>query len=322
VKPKILFADRRPMSEESMELLRNAGEVVWSEGDEEAELVRDMKDASIVISGLRPITRKAIFSAQKLKGVIAYGVGFDHIDVAAAAEKRVYVVNTPGVNSISVAEFAFGLMLAIARRIPHLNNTVKAGKWLRWELVGNELWGKTLGIVGLGKVGTHLATLGKGFGMKVLSFTRHPSKYRAEKSGVEFVDLDTLLKKSDFVVLCCALTDETRGLIGERELSLLKRTAYFVNVSRGPVVDECTLTKALSDKRIAGAGLDVFEREPPDPNSPLLKLDNVVVASHVAGLSEESAKRISLTVAEEAVRILKGEEPRYLVNQELSSVKH
>jgi len=309
------------MSEESMELLHNAGEVVWSEGDEEAELVRDMKDASIVISGLRPITRRAILSAQKLKGVIAYGVGFDQIDVGAATEKRVYVVNTPGVNSVSVAEFAFGLMLAVARKIPQLNNTVKARKWQRWELVGNELWGKTLGIVGLGKVGSHVAALGKGFKMNVLSFTRHPSKERAEKSGVEFVGLDALLRKSDFIVLCCALTDETRGLIGEKELGLLKSTAYFVNVSRGPIVDERALTQVLSDKRIAGAGLDVFEKEPPSSNNPMLNLDNVVVASHMAGLSEESTKRISLTIAEEVVRILKGEEPRHLVNQELSGVR-
>jgi D-3-phosphoglycerate dehydrogenase len=309
------------MSEESMELLHNAGEVVWSEGDEEAELVRDMKDASIVISGLRPITRRAILSAQKLKGVIAYGVGFDQIDVGAATEKRVYVVNTPGINSVSVAEFAFGMMLAVARKIPQLNNTVKARKWQRWELVGNELWGKTLGIVGLGKVGSHVAALGKGFKMNVLSFTRHPSKERAEKNGVEFVGLDALLRKSDFIVLCCALTDETRGLIGEKELGLLKSTAYFVNVSRGPIVDERALTEVLSDKRIAGAGLDVFEKEPPSSNNPLLNLDNVVVAPHMAGLSKESTKRISSTIAEEVVRILKGEEPRYLVNQELSGVK-
>jgi len=322
MKPKILFADRRPMSDESMKLLHNAGDVVWAEGDKETELIRDMKDAAIVISGLRLITRNAIFAAEKLKGAIAYGVGYDHIDVVAATEKRVYVVNTPGVNSTSVAEFAFGLMLAVARKIPQLNNAVKAGKWLRWEMLGNELWGKTLGIVGLGRVGIHIAALGKGFEMNVLSFTHHPSKERAEESGVKFTDLDSILEKSDFVVLCCALTDETRGLIGERELGLLKPTAYLINVARGPVVDEQALTKVLSNKRIAGAGLDVFDKEPPDPNNPLLKFDNVVVASHMAGLSEESMKRLQLTVAEEAVRMLKGEEPKHLVNKELSHTKN
>jgi phosphoglycerate dehydrogenase-like enzyme len=262
-----------------------------------------------------------VFSAPRLKGVVAYGVGSDHIDVAAATEKQVYVTNTPGVNSISVAEFAFGLMLAIARKIPQLNNTVTAGEWAWLDLIGNELWGKTLGIVGLGKVGTHLANLGKGFGMEILSFTHHPSGDRAEKIGVEFVDLETLLKKADFLVLCCTLNDATRRLIGKRELSLLKPTAYIVNVSRGPIVDENALYKALKDKRIAGAGLDVFEKEPLEPNNPLLNLDNVVLTSHMAGISEESIKRISLTVAEEAIRILTGKEPRYLVNPELSSTR-
>jgi D-3-phosphoglycerate dehydrogenase len=321
VKPKILFADRRPMSEESLELLRDAGEVVWSEGDEEDEFVRDVKDANVIVSGLRHVTRRVILSAPRLKGVVAYGVGSDHIDVAAATEKQVYVTNTPGVNSISVAEFAFGLMLAIARKIPQLNNTVTVGEWAWLDLIGNELWGKTLGIVGLGKVGTHLANLGKGFGMEILSFTHHPSGDRAEKIGVEFVDLETLLKKADFLVLCCTLNDATRRLIGKRELSLLKPTAYIVNVSRGPIVDENALYKALKDKRIAGAGLDVFEKEPLEPNNPLLNLDNVVLTSHMAGISEESIKRISLTVAEEAIRILTGKEPRYLVNLELSSTR-
>jgi D-3-phosphoglycerate dehydrogenase len=192
---------------------------------------------------------------------------------------------------------------------------VKAGKWLRWELIGNELWGKTLGIVGLGQVGTHLANIGKAFGMKVLSFTHHPSKERAEKWGVDFVDLDTLMKTSDYVVVCCALTDETRGLIGEREIGLLKPTAYFVNVARGPVIDERALIRAVSEKRIAGVGLDVFEKEPPDPNNPLLKFDNVIVSAHVAGFSVEAMRRLQMTVAEESVRLIKGETPKHPVNK-------
>lgn len=317
MKPKILFADRRPMSEESMKLLQSAGEVVWASGTDELELIRDMKDASVVVSGLRLITRNAILSSEKLKGVIAYGVGFDHIDVAAATERKVYVINTPGVNSISVAEFAFGLMIGVARKIPLLHTLVREGKWLRWEMLGNELWEKTLGIIGLGLVGRHVAGLGKAFGMRVISYTRHPSKERAEKAGVEFVDLDTLLKKSDFLVLCAALSEETKGLIGEREISLLKPTSFLVNVARGPIVDESALIRALSEKRIAGAAIDVFEKEPPNPDDPLLKLDNVVTTSHMAGLSYESTRRLQLTVAEEAVRVLQGETPRYVVNKEL-----
>ena len=314
-KPKILFADKRPMCDEALRLLYEVGEVVWAVGGTEDDLVKDMKDAVVVISGLRYISRRAIFEAEKLRGIIAYGVGVDHIDVAAATEKKVYVVNTPGVNSISVAEYAVGLMLSLARKIPQQNISVKAGKWLRWELMGNELFGKTLGIVGLGQVGTHLANLGKAFGMRVLSFTRHPSKERAEKWGVEFVDLSTLLKASDFVVICCALTDETRGMIGEKEIALMKSSAYLINVARGQIVDEQALIKAISEGKIAGAGIDVFEKEPPDSNNPLLKFDNVIVSAHIAGFTAESMRRLQMTVAEEAVRIVKGEPPRYQVNR-------
>ena len=321
MKLKILFADRRPMSEESMRILNNAGHVVWAEGDKESELMRDVKDAEIVITGCRLITRNVIFAGKNLKGVIAYGVGFDHIDVAAATEKRVYVVNTPGVNAVTVAEFAFGLMLSLGRKIPQLNTNVKAGKWVRWELLGKELWGKTLGLVGLGRVGTYLATIGKGFGMKLLVYDPYVNKERAAEIGAELVTLEGLLRQSDFAVICCLLTDETKGLIGKKALGLMKPTAYLINVARGPIVDEVALIKALQERRIAGAGLDVFEKEPPEPNNPLLKFDNVVASSHMAGLSVESTERLQLAVAEEAARMLKGEEPKYLVNKELYHAK-
>jgi len=315
--PKILFADRRPMSEESMRLLRSVGEVVWAEGDKEADLLRDMKDAEVVISGVRRITREAILASEKLKAAIAYGVGFDHIDVAAATEKGIYVVNTPGVNSISVAEFALGLMIGIARKIPQLHDAVRVGKWLRWELLGNELYGKTLGMVGFGRVGTHLAKLARGLGMSVLVFDPYVAKERAGELGVELLTLEPLLSRSDFIVICCALTDETRGLIGEKALALLKPTTYLVNVARGPIVDEQALIKALRDKRIAGAALDVFEKEPPDPNNPLLKLENVILSPHIAGVAQDASRRISVWVAEDVVRVLNREPPKYPANPQV-----
>jgi len=321
MKSKILFADRRPMSEESMKILNNAGQVVWAEGDKESELIEDVKDAEIVITGSRLITRNVISAGRKLKGVIAYGVGFDHIDVAAATEKGVYVVNTPGVNAVTVAEFAFGLMLSLGRKIPQLNASVKTGKWVRWELIGKELWGKTLGLVGLGRVGTYLATIGKGFAMKLLVYDPYVTKERVIEIGGEPVTLETVLCQSDFVVVCCLLTDETKGLIGEKAIDMMKPTAYLVNVARGPIVDERALIRALQEKRITGAGLDVFEKEPPATDNPLLKFENVVASSHMAGLSVESTERIQLVAAEEAARILRGEEPKYLVNKELSHMK-
>lgn len=321
MKPKILFADRRPMSDESMKILHAAGQVVWSEGDKESELIKDVKDAEVVITGSRLITRNVIFAGNKLKGVIAYGVGFDHIDVASATEKGVYVVNTPGVNAVTVAEFAFGLMLGLARKIPQLNAGVKRGKWIRWELIGKELWGKTLGLVGLGRVGTYLATIGKGFGMKLLVYDPYVPREKVVEIGGEPVALEAVLRQSDFVIICCLLTNETKGLINEKAIRMMKATAYLINVARGPITDEHALVKALQEKRIAGAGLDVFEKEPPEPDNLLLKFDNVLASSHMAGLSIESTERIQLVVAEEAARILKGDEPKFLVNKELSHKK-
>jgi len=309
------------MSDESMKILHAAGQVVWSEGDKESELIKDVKDAEIVITGSRLITRNVIFAGDKLKGVIAYGVGFDHIDVASATEKGVYVVNTPGVNAVTVAEFAFGLMLGLGRKTPQLNASVKSGKWVRWELIGKELWGKTLGLVGLGRVGTYLATIGKGFGMKLLIYDPYVPGEKVVEIGGEPVSLEAVLRQSDFMVICCLLTDETKGLINEKAMRMMKPTAYLINVARGPIVDEHALIKALQEKRIAGAGLDVFEKEPPEPDNPLLKLDNVLASSHMAGLSVESTERIQLVVAEEAARMLKGEEPKFLVNKKLSRKK-
>lgn len=321
MKPKILFADRRPMSDESMKILHAAGQVVWSEGDKESELIKDVKDAEVVITGSRLITKNVIFAGNKLKGVIAYGVGFDHIDVASATEKGVYVVNTPGVNAVTVAEFAFGLMLGLARKILQLNASVKSGKWIRWELIGKELWGKTLGLVGLGRVGTYLATIGKGFGMKLLVYDPYVPREKVVEIGGEPVALEAVLRQSDFVIICCLLTNETKGLINEKAIRMMKATAYLINVARGPITDEHALVKALQEKRIAGAGLDVFEKEPPEPDNLLLKFDNVLASSHMAGLSIESTERIQLVVAEEAARILKGDEPKFLVNKELSHKK-
>ena len=304
------------MSDESMKLLDSVGEVVWAEGDEEDELMKAMQDAEIVISGLRRITRETIAVAKKLKGIIAYGVGFDHIDVAAATERRIYVANTPGVNSISVAEFAIGLMVCNARKIPQLHSSVRTGRWLRWEMLGNELYGKKLGLVGLGRVGTHLSGLAKGFGMSVTVHDPYVTEEKAGQLGVELADLESLLRESDFVVVCCALTDETRGLIGERAFSLMKPTAYLINVARGPIVNEEALIKALREKRIAGAGLDVFEKEPPY-DSPILGLENVVVSPHVAALAQDANRRVSIWVAEDTVRVLNHEPPAYPVNPQV-----
>jgi D-3-phosphoglycerate dehydrogenase len=181
-------------------------------------------------------------------------------------------------------------------------------------MLGNELYGKKLGMVGFGRVGTHLGALARGLGMAVLVFDPYVAKEKAGELGVELLPLEPLLSRSDFIVICCALTDETRGLIDEKALSLLKPTSYLINVARGPIVDEKALIKALSDKRIAGAALDVFEKEPPDPKNPLLNLQSVILSPHVAGVAQDASRRMSVWVAEDVVRVLNGEPPKYPVN--------
>ena len=318
---KIVFADRRPMEGEALEIIRRAGNLVPSESSDVPGLLEEVKDADIIVSGMRSVPSQVIRGTGQLKGIVVYGIGYNHIDVDAATRKGVYVANTPGVNAISVAELAFGLMICLMRNIPQSYVAARGGMWkddsIRWKLQGQELYDKVLGIVGLGNIGTQIASRARAFGMHILSYTHHPSKERAEKHGVKFVDLSTLLKQSDIVLLCCAITPETQGLIGEKELDLMKSTAYLINVARGALVKEDVLYEALKTKKIAGAALDVLQKEPPGKFNPLFELDNCVVTTHLGGRCDEAAERLLCTVAEEILRILSAQEPVNLVNPEV-----
>jgi D-3-phosphoglycerate dehydrogenase len=187
--------------------------------------------------------------------------------------------------------------------------------------MGTDLEGKVLGLIGMGNIGSAVAIRAKAFGMKVIAYDPYLEKDRAKLLDVELVDLDTLLKNSDFVSIHAPLTPETRGMIGEQELKKMKRTAYLINTSRGPIVKESALYEALKNRWIAGAALDVYEKEPPDRDNPLFKLDNVVLTPHIAWYTEEALKRLKRSVAEEAIRILNGMPPKNLVNKEVRFVK-
>jgi D-3-phosphoglycerate dehydrogenase len=208
-------------------------------------------------------------------------------------------------------------MFALAKQVVQADKALREHRWeMRLDYSGIELGGKILGLVGLGRIGTYIANLAKGLSMSVLVHDPYVTKEKAGELGVELVDLERLLSQSDFVIICCALTDETRGLIGEKALGLMKPTAYLINVARGPIVDEQALIRALREKRIAGAGLDVFEKEPPY-DSPLLDLENVVVGPHVAALAQDALRRVSIWVAEDTIRVLNHEPPRYPVNPQV-----
>jgi D-3-phosphoglycerate dehydrogenase len=314
---KVLLTDK--IDTAGMEILEKVAEVKFSSSLSEDVLTNEASDVDGMIVRVPAfVTRKVLENARRLKVVGRFGVGYENIDVEAATEKGVVVTYTPGANTLSVAEHVIGLMFALAKQITQADNAVRKHDWeMRLHYSGMELAEKTLGLVGLGRIGTCIAGLARGLGMSVLVFDPYVAKERAGELGVELLTLEPLLSRSDFIVICCALTDETRGLIDEKALALLKPTTYLVNVARGPIVDEQALIKALRDKRIAGAALDVFEKEPPDPNNPLLKLDNVILSPHIAGVAQDASRRISVWVAEDVVRVLNREPPKYPVNPQV-----
>jgi glyoxylate reductase len=246
-----------------------------------------------------------------LKVVANYAVGYDNIDVAAARARGVVVTNTPDVLTDATAELAWSLLLAAARRVPEGHEMTRDGGFKGWApllLLGRGVTGKTLGVAGAGRIGRAFARMSKGFGMKVLYWSRRPSEELERETGARRVDLETLLKESDYVSLHVPLTADTRHLIGARELAWMKPTAVLVNTARGPVVDEGALVAALESRRIFAAGLDVYEKEPA-LHPGLAGLPNVVLAPHTGSATVESRDRMSLLAAENLALVLQGRPP-------------
>jgi glyoxylate reductase len=252
----------------------------------------------------------------RLKIVANVAVGYDNIDLAAAARHGVTVTNTPGVLTDATADFAFTLLLAAARRVVEADRFVRAGKFHGWEIMGfqgGDIAGRTLGIAGFGRIGQAVARRARGFGMEVIyADDQRAPEALEEELGARRVDKATLLATSDFVSLHVPLLPQTRHYIGEAELAVMKRTAYLINTSRGPVVDEAALARALAGGMIRGAGLDVFEREP-EVEPALLELDNVVLAPHIASATVETRSKMALIAAENAIAAVSGLTPPNVV---------
>ena len=269
------------------------------------------RDADAVINQHCPVTDRVLASWPRCRGVVHFGKGVDNIDVAAATRRGIWVTNVRDANWDEVSNHVLALMLAWARGLLAFDRHVRAGGWsYRGAVPRHRLAGQTLGIVGFGDIGRLLARKARGLGMQVLAHTRHPSAVE----GVEFVPLPDLLRRADFVSIHAPLTVETAGLIGAPELGLMKPSAFLVNTARGGVVDQAALVEALRERRIAGAGLDVLDPEPPSPGDPILALDNVVLTPHVAWYSEESREHVTVEAAREVVRILRAERPKSPVN--------
>jgi phosphoglycerate dehydrogenase-like enzyme len=295
------------------EALRGAGfELVIPPFDElmnEDGLIRHLDGIDATLAGSERYTRRVIESAPRLKAIARNGVGFDAVDIVAAAERGIPVTVSPA-NNEAVAEHTFALILAVARQVVMQHDALRRGEWRR--IRAQPLRGQTLGIVGLGRIGKTVALRGAAFGMKVIATEPVPNLAFVQQHSIELVPLDRLLAESDFVTLHVPLTDETRRMMNKTTLRRMKPTAFLINTSRGPVVHEADLCEALREKVIAGAGLDVYEREPPG-SAPICQLDNVVLTAHTAGVDARSSVDMALMAAQSIVALSRGEWPEAVI---------
>jgi D-3-phosphoglycerate dehydrogenase len=323
-KPKVYITSRSfgQRCEEAIKLLESLAEVKrnpYGRALNEQELLKIVSDIDAIIVGHDKIDRKIIEHAKKLKIIARHGIGVDNIDLQAATDHNIVVTYAPHANADAVADFTIGLALCLARQIPQAHMSMSECKWESAKFIGVELSGKTLGIVGLGEIGYRVAKRAKSFDMKVIYWSRRRKMGLEKELSIQYVEFENLLRESDFITLHVALTDETRGLIGEKEFSLMKKTAYLINTARGPVVNEKALYKALKDGQISGAAIDVYSEEPPNFEDPLLKLHNVIKTPHVAAYTVEAISRMDLMNAQDLFRFFKGEKPIYVANPEVLS---
>jgi D-3-phosphoglycerate dehydrogenase len=310
--PRILVAD--PLAEDGLERLRRAGEVTVVSKLQEAELIERIPDFdALVVRSETRVTAQVLEAGRKLRVVGRAGVGVDNIDVPAATLKGILVVNAPRGNIIAAAEHTVALLFSLARWVPQADASVKRGEWTRAKFIGTEVRGKTLGVIGLGNVGSEVAKRAHGLEMEVVAYDPVVSVERAELFNVELVSLNELLERADFVTVHVPLVDANKNLIGARELALMKPSARLINAARGGIVDEAALFDALNSGRLAAAAMDVFVTEPPG-NHPLLALPNFVATPHIGASTAEAQVSVAFDVAEEVAAVLAGDLPRFAVN--------
>lgn len=311
---KVLISDS--LSKEAVDILEKEKDLKVDVNtkltpDELKKAIKDY-DALLVRSSTK-VTKEVINSGDKLKIVGRAGVGLDNVDVDAASKKGVIVVNTPGGNTISTAEHTFSMMLALSRSIPQADLSTKKGEWERKKFMGVELYGKTLGIVGLGRIGTEVAKRALSFGMRVAAFDPYLSFEKAKELGIESAKLESLLKSSDYITVHTPLTEETKHIISDKEFGIMKKGVRIINCARGGIIDEAALIKAIESGKVAGAALDVYENEPPK-DSKLLKFDKVVLTPHLGASTEEAQVNVAIEIANTVRDMLLGRCVRNAVN--------
>ena len=318
---KILITTRsfRKLEGPHQQMLRDAGyEIINSPYDHPAsaaELADLVRDVVAVIMGVDDCTAEVIDAAESLRVISRYGVGLDNVDLDAATAAGVVVTNTPGANTVAVAELTLALLLALARHVPQQHDRVRAGSWS--PVGGVELAGETLGLIGLGRIGREVARRAAAFDMRILYHDPVPPTAEiTDGLGAEARPVDTLLAESDFVSLHLPLTPETRNLIDREALARMKPGAFLVNTARGGLVDETALYEALTGGRLAGAAFDVLAQEPP-ADSPLLKLENVIVTPHTGSATRQTTLRMGRMASANALAVMRGERPEHVVNPDV-----
>jgi D-3-phosphoglycerate dehydrogenase len=310
--PVILVAD--PIAEDGLALLRQYASVEVVAGDRAALERRLPAAAALLVRSETRVTPELLAAAPRLRVIGRAGAGVDTIDVDAATARGIVVVNAPGGNAVAAAEHALALLFALARRVAAADASMKRGRWARGDYLGSELTGKTLGLVGLGRVGTEVARRALGLDMRVLVYDPYVPEEHARHLGLEPIDLDGLLETSDVVSLHVPLTEATRGLINAERIARMRPTALLINCARGGLVDEAALLTALDDGRLAGAGLDVYAREPVGADDPLPRHPRVVATPHLGASTVEAQANVAAQIAGEVLAVLEGRPAQFAVN--------
>jgi len=323
-KPRVYVT--RQLFPEAIDILEAVADVEVFDGDDNA-IPRDLLLEKVKnVEGLLPLLTERIDgelmdAGEKLRVISNYAVGYNNIDVEAATKRGIYVTNTPGILTDTTADAAFALLMAAARRIPEADRHIRAKGWIHaWGpkmYIGSDIHGKTLGILGMGRIGSAMVKRAKGFSMDVVYHDVYRREDLEEELGITYMPRDEVIRSADFLSLHVPLTPETHHMMGAKELASMKETAFLINTSRGPVVDEKALADALRDGVIAGAGLDVFETEPLSHASPLLGIDNIVLTPHLASGSIETRTKMATTAATNIVTALQGRVPPNIVNPEV-----
>lgn len=304
------------MLEELLKKLREEAYVTAHRPSNALEWAEAVQGINVIIDTVK-IDENFLENASALEMIQNIGIGYDKVDVDACTERGIIVCNVAEIYSEAVAQHAWALILDVTKQVTRADRSMRAGTWMSKDWMGFHLWGKTLGVIGLGNIGGRVALKGRlAFGMRVLAYDPYLLPEHQNLYGAKLVDLNRLLKESDVVLLSVPLTNETRHMIGEEQLTLMKKSAFLINVCRGPVIDEEALIKRLNAMGIKGAGLDVFEIEPLPMSSPLLAMENVVVTPHIASSTNEAVDKTFLGAVSNVIRYLRGLEPFWIVNPE------